>query len=260
METQRPTGSLRPAHPASARLRRLGVALLDAVLPPRCLTCGGPVERQGSVCPACWCRLSFIGPPVCDCCGLPFELAALAGSWCGACLSLRPAFERARSVLVYDDASRPLVLGLKHGDRTFGAQAFGGWLARAGAELLADASLLVPVPLHRWRLFWRRYNQAALLAQAVHRITGIAHVPDLLVRCRMTPAQGKLSVGARRDNVAGAFRLRPGVASRVAGARLVVIDDVLTTGATAAECARVLMRAGAARVDVLTLARAVKAQ
>ncbi|WP_431855751.1 ComF family protein [Azospirillum sp.] len=239
-----------------AALGRVALAALDALLPPRCLSCGGAVDRQGGLCGPCWSTLTFIAPPACACCGLPFEYAVEGETLCGACIASPPPFARARSVLVYDDASRPLLLGFKHGDRTHAAKPFGVWLARAGAELLADADLLAPVPLHRWRLFLRRYNQAALLAREAGRTSGVAVVPDLLVRRRRTRSQGGLDRTGRQRNVAGAFALRrPG---SVEGKRVVLVDDVLTTGATVGECARVLRRAGAAQVDVLTLARVVK--
>lgn len=241
---------------AAAAMVTAGSAALNALLPPRCLSCGAAVDRQGGLCPTCWTALTFIAPPACACCGLPFEFAVEGENLCGACVAERPGFARARAVVVYDDASRPLVLGFKHGDRTHAAKPFGVWLARAGAELLADADLLTPVPLHRWRLFLRRYNQAALLAQEAGRQAGVAVVPDLLVRRRRTRSQGGLDRGGRRRNVAGAFDLRR--KGSVEGKRVVLVDDVLTTGATVGECARVLLRAGAARVDVLTLARVVR--
>ncbi|WP_207462874.1 ComF family protein [Azospirillum sp. SYSU D00513] len=247
-----------PAAAAISALRRLAGAALDAVLPPRCLGCGGTVDRQGGLCPACWAGLTFIAAPLCACCGLPFDFAVEGESLCGACAAEPPPYGRARAVLVYDDGSRPLILGFKHGDRTHAARAFGGWLARAGAELLAETDLLVPVPLHRWRLFRRRYNQAALLAQALGRQTGIPVAPDLMERRRATPSQGGLDRSGRRRNVAGAFRPRRGADTLLAGKRVLLVDDVLTTGATLAECAKVLRRAGAARVEVLTLARVVR--
>ncbi len=245
---------------AAEALAKLAGRALDAVLPPRCLSCGDAVDRQGGVCPLCWRGLSFIAPPFCDHCGLPFEVDILAGAECGACIAHPPPFARARSVLVYDDASRRLVAGLKYGDQTYAAHAYGAWLARAGADILAGATLAVPVPLHRWRLLRRRYNQAALLAGHLQKTGIIAYRPDVLVRHRQTLPQVGLIGGARQRNVAGAFRIRNKYLPTVAAAHIVLIDDVMTTGATLSECARVLLRGGAARVDVLTLARAVKAE
>ena len=244
--------------PLHASISRTLETLLDTILPPRCLSCRESVDRQGNLCPACWRALTFISPPVCERCGLPFEVAALSGSLCGVCIGTPPPYRQARAALIYDEASRRLVLGLKYGDQTYAAQSYGAWLVRCGAALLADADLLVPVPLHPWRLFRRRYNQAALLAQATHRFTGVPHLPDLLMRRRATPTQGGLGVSGRRRNVLGAFQVRPRLQKRVRTARVVLIDDVMTTGATVAECTKVLMRAGAERVDVLTLARAVR--
>lgn len=237
---------------------------LDAVLPPQCLSCAATVETPGALCAACWAGIVWLGPPHCACCGAPFEFdPSPAGGEtlrCAACLRSAPEFDRARAVFRYDDTSRALVLAFKHADRLHGAPAFGRWLARAGAELFATADLVVPVPLHWTRLAWRRYNQAALLAKAAASAaaTGIACVPDLLIRTRRTPTQGELGPVARRRNVRRAFRVAARHAARLEGRRVILVDDVFTTGATAGECARVLREAGAAAVDVLTLARVVR--
>jgi ComF family protein len=253
----------RPLRVPDVWRRALGTATgaaLDLLLPPRCLGCGVTVDQNGLLCTVCWSGLSFIAPPLCDCCGLPFAFQVAAQTRCAACLASPPDFDRARAVLVYDDSSRRLVLGFKHADRLEAAPAFGRWLARAGAELVANADLIAPVPLHRWRLFQRRYNQAGLLAHALVRAVAAEPprpvvVPDLLVRRRRTPSQGGLGRTGRRRNVAGAFALRPGREDQVRGRRILLIDDFHTTGATLGECARVLRRAGAAAVDALTLAR-----
>lgn len=232
--------------------------VVDAVLPPLCLACSAPVDTQGAVCAECWTGIAFIAPPHCAACGLPFETDPGGDALCGACLAAPPDFDRARAVMRYGDVSRRLVVGFKHGDRTHAAPAFGRWLARAGVELARDADLVAPVPLHRWRLARRRFNQAALLAQALIAAlpdgTAPDYVPDLLVRRRPTPTQGGLGAAARRRNVRGAFEPRRADGA-VAGKRVLLVDDVLTTGATAGACARALKRAGASAVDVLTLAR-----
>jgi ComF family protein len=241
-------------------LRRSAGWLLDAVLPPRCLKCGEIVADSGALCARCWADLRFLGAPCCACCGFPFEFDMGEGSLCAACTARRPAFGRARAALVYDDNSRDLVLRFKHADRIDGAATFAGWMARAGAELVAQADLIAPVPLHRWRLVRRRYNQAAILANAIGRLRGKRVVPDLLVRRRATPSQGHLGRSQRQRNVAGAFALHPRWAQLAAGARIVLVDDVLTTGATAESCAKALRNAGASAVDLLVLARVVRVQ
>jgi len=243
-----------------AAVAELSGRVLDLLLPPRCLACGVEVVRPGALCPACWDEVSFIAPPYCALCGYPFEFDPGPDALCAACLREPPAFDRARAVMRYDARGRALVLGFKHGDRTEGAPSYAAWLARAGAELLADAELLAPVPLHWRRQFARRYNQAALLAGALARHDGVPLVPDLLRRRRATPSQGHLSAAARARNVAGAFAVDPARAAGLKGRRVLLIDDVLTTGATAAACAAALRRAGAAGVDVLVLARVVRAQ
>jgi ComF family protein len=238
-----------------ARVARL---VIDALLPPLCLSCQTEVAEPGSLCPTCWSGMVFLGAPSCACCGLPFEFDMGDGMICGECARASPRFSQARAVFRYDDASKALILRFKHGDRLEGVGAFARWMARAGAEMLARADLLVPVPLHRWRLLARRYNQAALLANAIGKLARVMVEPGMLARTRRTPPQGHLGHDARARNVAGAFRveerLRPGLADR----RVVLVDDVMTSGATVDECARVLLKAGAASVDVLTLGRVVR--
>ena len=243
---------------APVPLRRIARSLLDAVLPPQCLACPTLVDRPGRLCPDCWTRIDFVSAPYCACCGIAFEYDAGADAICGACLRERPAFDRARAAIRYSDESRDLVLGFKHGDRTHGAAAYGAWMARAGRELCQDADLITPVPLHWTRLFTRRYNQAALLGHAVASATGLAMRPDLLIRKRRTASQGRLSAAARERNLRGAFRVNGRCADDVPGRRILLVDDVLTSGATANACAKLLRRAGAATVDVLVLARAGK--
>lgn len=238
---------------------RWSYGLLDLLLPPRCLACGARVEDQGGLCAACWSGLAFLGPPQCRTCGYPLPHALPEAPLCGACAAEPPAWDRARAAFRYDDGSRRLILAFKHADRTDIAPAFGRWLARAAGDLLEDAGLIAPVPLHRWRLLRRGYNQAAMLAHALARETGLPVVPDLLQRVRATASQQRLSGRARLENVtARAFRVHPWQRRRPAGRRILLIDDVLTTGATAGACARVLRQADAAGIDVLTLARVVR--
>jgi ComF family protein len=236
--------------------RRIGRTLVDGILPPRCLSCGAVVDEPDALCGSCWATMTFFAPPWCAVCGLPFPHPMGDGAVCADCARQRASWDRARSVLRYDKHSRRLVLALKY-DRTELARALGGWMRRAGGEILDGVDFIVPVPLHWTRLFARRYNQAGLLAHAIHAAGGPPVAPDWLIRRRRTPSQGRLGPLARARNVRGAFLLRPG--HSVTGKRLVVVDDVLTTGATAEECARVLRREGAGFVGVLTLARALRA-
>ena len=247
-----------------ARLSRMTVwvlkGMLDVVLPPRCVGCRASVDRQGDLCAACWLELTFIEGAVCDACGFPFEVDPGPEALCGACVRRRPAFSRARSVVRYDEASRNLILAFKHGDRTELAVTFGRWMARAGDAMLTSADLVVPVPLHWRRLLPRRYNQAALLAFATVAAAGrgILVGPRVLKRRRNDPSQSGRSASERRANVAAAFAVVRGQHDRIQGRRVVVVDDVYTTGATAEACARVLLAGGAAAVSVLTLGRVVR--
>ena len=241
-------------------LRRYAGVVLDAVLPPQCLSCRAPVDRHGQICGACWSEIDFITDPRCAACGRPFEYDLGSAALCGACIAEQPPFERARAVMRYGDQARNLIIGFKHSDRTERAKTFGDWIARAGAEVLGSADAIVPVPLHRYRLMSRRFNQAAMLALAIGKRSGVPVWPGLLARTRYTPSQGGLRARERHANVRGAFAVRGGKGHRVKGRRLVLVDDVMTTGATVSACARVLLRAGAAAVDVLTLAHVVRAE
>lgn len=229
---------------------------LDLLAPPRCLGCGVETTTAQGVCQRCWAALHFVAAPLCQSCGLGLAAeGADDGGICGACRANPPRFDRARAALAYDDASRPLIVAYKHSSRLEATPLFTRWLAVAGSELLADADLVAPVPLHWRRMLTRRYNQAAELARALAKNEGIAYAPDLLRRPRWTPSQAGLGAAARRRNLTGALVFNPRWAERIAGSRVLIIDDVFTTGATAERCAQTLRRAGAAAVDILSVAR-----
>lgn len=239
---------------------------LDAVLPPTCAKCRVVVEQNGTVCADCWSGLRFISAPWCQSCGFPFEYdGADAGAahnagepLCADCLHSPKPFARARAALVYDDASRDLILAFKHADRTETVATLATWMALAGGELIGDADIILPVPLHWRRLFIRRYNQSALLAQKLSDRHGKTFASGILQRQRATRSQGHLSGAARLRNVTGAFRIRPSARSLIEGRRVLLVDDVYTTGATVNACVTCLLRGGADAVDVLTLARVLR--
>ena len=235
----------------------MGGWALDLLLPPRCLACGHEITGAEGLCPECWNDLRLLAPPWCRCCGFPLPYASAEAPLCASCAARAPAFDRARSAVRYDASSSRLILGFKRGGRLDGVGLFARWMAQAGEELLADTDLILPVPLHRWRLVRRGFNQSAVLAQRIARISGRAWHPGLLRRHRATLSQQGLSASERERNITStAFGVpRP---ERIAGARVLLVDDVLTTGATVAACVTVLRRAGAQSVDVLTLARVVR--
>ncbi len=237
---------------------RGGAAALDLVLPPHCPACERPVDRTGSFCAACYGALVFLGEPCCGACGRAFASDALGGALrrCDGCRQSPPPWRSARAALRYDRRSAALILGLKYGDRTDLARLLATHMARAGAALLREADLVAPVPLHRWRLLRRRYNQAGLLAAWLGRLGGTAVVHDLLARQGPTTSMRGRTAAERRDAAAGAFVVRPRRRALLAGRRVLLVDDVLTTGATAGACAEALIEAGAASVDVLAAARA----
>ena len=236
---------------------RVGQAV-DIVLPPRCVVSGEIVDRQGAVSAKVWRDLHFVAAPICDCCGYPFGFEVADKTLCASCLSDPPPFKSARAALVYDDTSRDMILKFKHGDKTHAVHAFISWLKRAGAEMLPDADLIIPVPLHRWRLLKRRYNQAALIALYLARQTNALYAPDILLRQKATQTQGHLSVKDRAQNVKNAFVIPEKGIAALKDKKVVLVDDVYTTGATINECCKVLHKAGAGQIDVLTVARVVR--
>ena len=222
------------------------------LFPPQALD-GGPRPLASGFTATAWARIRFLDGPVCDGCGTPF--AYDPGARCPACLAKPRAFDAARAACLYDETSREPILQLKHADRLDLAPMFARWLSRTARDLIDEADAIVPVPLHPLRLLRRRYNQAAEIARPLSVLTGTPYLPDVLIRRRATATQAGKSGSGRRRNVAGAFAVRASRVKQVAGLRILLIDDVLTTGATAEGCARALKAAGAVRVDVAVVAR-----
>lgn len=236
------------------RAKAAARAALDLIFPAQALDdTAAPLSTGFSA--EAWSRIGFIAAPLCDGCGQPFEYDLGAGVRCPDCTARPRAFARARAACLYDDNSRGAILQLKHADRTDLAPMFARWLSRAAHELLAEADAIAPVPLHPGRLFGRRFNQAAEIARPLSRMTGVAYLPDALIRVRATESQGGKSGSGRRRNVAAAFSVPKARAQQVAGKRILLIDDVMTTGATLEGCSRALLAAGAACVDVAVIAR-----
>jgi ComF family protein len=225
---------------------------LDLLVPPQSLD-GGPRPLAGGFTAEGWSRIRFLDGPVCDGCGAPFEYDP--GVRCAACLAKPRAFDAARAACLYDETSRDPILKLKHADRLDLAPMFARWISRSARPLIEEADAIAPVPLHPFRLLARRYNQAAEIARPLAAMTGTPYLPDALIRRRVTASQGGKSGSGRRRNVAGAFEVADRRRSQVEGLRILLIDDVLTTGATAEGCARALKAAGAARVDLAVVAR-----
>lgn len=232
-------------------------AVRDFALPPLCLTCRTPVASDGGLCAACWQNVRLIEKPYCNILGTPFAYDIGPGALSAEAIANPPPFDRARAAAVYNGAARDLVHGLKYSDRTDLAPWLGRWMVRAGRDLLADADVIVPVPLYRGRLWTRRFNQAALLAHAIGRLVDLPVQPGLLERSRATQSQVGLSADQRHKNVLGAFRVPRQLSGSLRDKAVVLVDDVLTTGSTAGACARALRRAGVKRVDVLVFARVV---
>ncbi len=246
----------------SSRLMRLvhraAEGAISIVYPPSCIACGNATGTPHAFCAACWSSIGFIERPFCERLGTPFAVDLGVPLLSPAAIADPPVFERARAVARYDEVARKLVHRLKYGDRLELARGLGALMARSGGELLATADVIVPVPLHRWRLWRRRYNQAMALAKVISDESGIACDPFLLVRVKGTRPQVGLTRAQRGENLQGAFKTPPEARARLKGKRVLLIDDVLTTGATSNAAARALLRGGAAAVDVLVFARVVQ--
>lgn len=234
--------------------------MVDFALPPLCLCCHLPVATDGGLCGGCWSGLRLIEWPYCDVLGTPFAYDLGAGAISAEAMANPPEFDCARAAAVHTGVARTLVHRLKYADKGDLARWMAGWMVRGAGDVLERAELIVPVPLHRRRLWSRRYNQAAHLAHAVGRATGIAVASRCLERTKPTRQQVGLSAADRASNVRGAFRPAPGSGDAVKGRRILLLDDVLTTGSTVNACARALRRAGATGVDVLVFSRVVPGQ
>lgn len=250
------------------RMRKLGNHIikwgLDLILPPRCPVNGDIVSHVGAISPRAWRELTFVAAPYCKCCGVPFAIDTITDTehpsdfLCAVCLANPRSFDQAKSLLVYNDGSRKMVLAFKHGDALHLHTTLAPLLAKTGQEFLKPDAIIVPVPLHWKRMVKRRYNQAAVLGIEVGKLSGITCWPDAIQRTRHTPPQGHKSAKDRHQNVSGAFDINAAYRNKLSGRDIVLIDDVFTTGATLEECAKVLKAAGAKSVNILTVARAVK--
>ncbi|MEP7239838.1 MAG: ComF family protein [Devosia sp.] len=241
-------------------LRPLGRAaglLLDTLYPPQCLSCDAPVASPDALCGACFRQLRPITAPLCPVLGLPFEVSLGPEALSAEAIADPPPFDRARSAVIYNDIARALVGKLKYGDRPELARFCARLMLRAGNELWGKDAVLVPVPLHPTRQFARRYNQSMELARALGRLTGLPTDSSLVLRKKRTRQQVGLSGEARRRNVAGAFAPHPEALARLHGRRAIIVDDVITTGATVKAVTRALVAGGALGVDVVSFARVV---
>jgi ComF family protein len=231
---------------------------LALLYPPTCIACQAATGEAHALCAACWSSIRFIERPYCERLGTPFAVDLGQPLLSPAAIADPPVFHRARAVAEYSGAASLLVHRLKYNDRLELARALGGMMTRAGAELLAGADVIVPVPLHRWRLWRRRFNQAMALAGTVSAESGVPCDPSLLARVKSTRRQVGLTKAQRQENLQGAFRVPVEATARLKGKRVLLVDDVLTTGSTANAASRALLRGGAASVDILAFARVVQ--
>lgn len=247
------------------RTKSAMIAMLDLILPPKCLNCAARIDRAHNICPDCWKDIQFITDPYCCICGYPFavemvaDYTAVGASHCGACLKTERSFDKAVSALRYDDYSSKMIIGFKHNDRLEYAQYFAKLLKQAGAGMIHDVHVIIPVPLHKNRLSKRRYNQSAVLSNILAGDMGIEHEPDILQRVKDTAPQ-KGNLNKRKKNIRGAFKIDKNKKARIKDKNILLIDDVYTTGSTVEGCSKKLKKAGAAKVYILTIFRVVSPQ
>lgn len=237
--------------------------LANFILPPRCIVTGDIVDEQGMLSYKAWSELSFISAPRCNLCGIPFDFEYEHHKIgeavnCASCINSAPIYSKARSALVYDDISKNLILQFKHGDKPHFILGFLPWLRQAGADLIDKSDVIIPVPLHRFRLLQRRFNQAGIMAQYLAKESNKLCCLGGLKRVRSTLSQGHMRAKDRKNNVRRAFSVDDKYIKMIAGKNILLVDDVYTTGATVNECAKILLKAGAVKVNILTLARVVK--
>lgn len=230
--------------------------LLDFIIPPLCPICKQPIKTAHCLCPNCFEKIQFISYPYCIKCGRPFEFDIPEETRCGACSKKDPVFHKARAAFIYDSNSKQLILPFKHSDHLELTPLLTNMLYQAGKELFAETDVLLAVPLHRLRFIKRKYNQAGVLAKSLADKINKPYLSNVLIRARSTPSQGHMRPAERKKNVSGAFKIiHPEL---IKGKRILIIDDVFTTGATVSECTKILRKNGAKHVSVLTLARVVK--
>lgn len=229
--------------------------VLDFALPPRCPACGVIVDDLGLLCGDCWSSVDFIGEPLCALCGVEIPAFAGEGAQCGACLATPPPFDRARAVMRYGETGRTIAHRLKYGRRVSLADVMAGHMARLLPDCAVENMILVPVPLHRWRIWSRGFNQAALIARKIGKRTGLSVEVDLIRRIKSTPPLHALRRSERTKIVQGAFALAPGANAKMPGKTIILVDDIWTTGATASACARLLRKGGAGQIHIICWAR-----
>lgn len=256
LDSSQPSRS--PLQAVRSAAHKAARALADLVLPPQCLACARPIGREGALCAGCWSALHLVERPYCESLGTPFAYDLGAGALSAEAIADPPPFGRCRAVAAFDDVARQLVHGLKYRDRLELAGWMAGWMVRAGGDVLRDAEIVLPVPMHRRRLWSRRFNQSAALADAIAARSGKPAALAALRRVRPTRQQVGLTASERDKNVRGAFRVPDEERLAIAGRRVLLVDDVYTTGATVKAATRALLRAGAASVDILVFARVVR--